>query len=986
MAEVIAVGASIIAIIQICDKVIGLCKFYLETVHDAPADIRAILIETSTMKTILESVQFLSSCNNGTSRMLKDLSGADGPIQGCQSTIAKMEGLFPTIYAQGPRGGRSKRQKVKATLAYLAWPLKGDRPKKLVEELNRLKATISLALTTESALDIKGIKNQTTKIHDILSDNQRRQVCEWIQATDPTSLHHRACKQYEAGTGNWMLRSSEWTDWLQGKSRCVWIYGIPGAGKTILASHLIESLKEHCKVSSAKQCAVVYYYCYFGHNQDEAASFLRWMVDRLCRQADHVPTYLYELYQHGGEPSLAELLRALEAILANFENVYIVVDAIDESMPRDDLLKVLRDLVTDSRFGKIQLLATSRQYIDIENVMELISEPVSMLNPLLDEDIKLYVRSQLDSNPTFKHWAPHLVEEVLEALATKAKGMFRWAVCQIHALQRLKPEGHVIRNALANLPKTLDETYERIFLAVPNEDRIFVREALKWIYYHNRVHNHNISCPLLLRAVQQSICESSPSGRNYLLNEELLRELCGCLITVMSEEKCYGKMLTTCTIRSASFAHYTVWEFLASNRISNPSVAFFAVVEEKTILELTKTVILGALTIESSGLFENGPFEHDSYDTSKQKEIARLINEDFNAFCVTTSILLTNSFAREISCDDDLSALVFDLLDPSRSHYSSFTTVASRAEDALGVFLDRNIYTERQFWKLAWRTPSKSVDAAILTSLLLLDPTFEFAKKFVERISVQDVLQTQLYLDEVEYVEDCKVNTYNFQGSIVDFFAIDDEPEAFDVLLDFGVGFIDPSSALLSFVGFHYAYTCHKNKGCTMAKLLQLGANPNISGYAVTPLQIAAACWDLEGVEALLKAGADPNGTNDREGIRWGKGTRLATFNHLPGVSPLRLCRQFACASQYANEYLEERDLRERDLTKIEAALLQYGAEPCSDVKMLDPKDPSRIFQIEPESGPELEPELEAAEAGGNDQTPSLSEAHSRMRISVLLS
>lgn len=151
MAEAVALVASVVAIVQIADRVIGLCKFYLETVHDAPADIRRILIETSTMKTVLENVQFLSSCKTGTSRMLQGLSGPDGLLHGCQNTIAQMEGLFPTIYAQGPRGGRSKRQKVKASLAYLAWPLKGDRPNKLVEELNRLKATISLTLTTESA-------------------------------------------------------------------------------------------------------------------------------------------------------------------------------------------------------------------------------------------------------------------------------------------------------------------------------------------------------------------------------------------------------------------------------------------------------------------------------------------------------------------------------------------------------------------------------------------------------------------------------------------------------------------------------------------------------------------------------------------------------------------------------------------------------------------------------------------------------------------
>jgi len=220
-----------------------------------------------------------------------------------------------------------------------------------------------------------------------------------------------------------MLRSPHWANWLEGKTRCVWIYGIPGAGKTVLASHLIEKIKEHCEGSMTRKCAYVYYYCYFGHNQEEAVPFLRWTINRLCRQADLIPTYLYELYKHGGQPSIVELLRALEATLEVFDNIYIATDAIDESMPRDDLLSVLRDLATDLRFQKVQLLSTSRQYIDIEKVMQQISVSMSMSNPLLEEDIKIYVRSQLHTNPKFRHWPLHLLGEVVEALSTGANGM-----------------------------------------------------------------------------------------------------------------------------------------------------------------------------------------------------------------------------------------------------------------------------------------------------------------------------------------------------------------------------------------------------------------------------------------------------------------------------------------------------------------------------------------------------------------------------------
>jgi hypothetical protein len=59
MAEAVALGASIIAIYQIADRIIGLCKFYIETIHDAPSDIRKILVEMSALKAIFQDLEFL---------------------------------------------------------------------------------------------------------------------------------------------------------------------------------------------------------------------------------------------------------------------------------------------------------------------------------------------------------------------------------------------------------------------------------------------------------------------------------------------------------------------------------------------------------------------------------------------------------------------------------------------------------------------------------------------------------------------------------------------------------------------------------------------------------------------------------------------------------------------------------------------------------------------------------------------------------------
>lgn len=166
----------------------------------------------------------------------------------------------------------------------------------------------------------------------------------------------------------------------------------------------------------------MYYYCYHARNQDETSSFLRWILGQLSKQADAVPDHIYKNYRNGLEPTISQLLGAIKDILQSFDAVFISLDAIDESQPRESLLEVLRSLVSDEGFSKIQLLATSREYADIERIMQSISTQISMANPLLRDDIRRHVGRVLSEERPFMDWASALQEEAQKALITGAEG------------------------------------------------------------------------------------------------------------------------------------------------------------------------------------------------------------------------------------------------------------------------------------------------------------------------------------------------------------------------------------------------------------------------------------------------------------------------------------------------------------------------------------------------------------------------------------
>lgn len=202
--------------------------------------------------------------------------------------------------------------------------------------------------------------------------------------------------------------------------RMLWIYGIPGAGKTVLASFVIEQIKILCEGTANQKYA--YYYCHYSNDQDESLPLLSWVVSQICRQLRWVPFQLKQLQDRGCEPTLSELQYVLELALVRLESFFIVVDAVDESTPRGELVRLLATMTLDSRFQKIRILATSRKYWDIERFFSGISTSISMKNRYVDADIERHIRTRLNSSFRLRRWHDSL-QEIEDALVRKANGM-----------------------------------------------------------------------------------------------------------------------------------------------------------------------------------------------------------------------------------------------------------------------------------------------------------------------------------------------------------------------------------------------------------------------------------------------------------------------------------------------------------------------------------------------------------------------------------
>jgi DNA replication protein DnaC len=69
----------------------------------------------------------------------------------------------------------------------------------------------------------------------------------------------KAVNQQQAGTGRWFLESEQFSTWKTDAASFLWLYGIPGCGKTILSSTILQTIFEYCQEDIVKTVAYFFF-------------------------------------------------------------------------------------------------------------------------------------------------------------------------------------------------------------------------------------------------------------------------------------------------------------------------------------------------------------------------------------------------------------------------------------------------------------------------------------------------------------------------------------------------------------------------------------------------------------------------------------------------------------------------------------------------------------------------------------------------------
>ena len=211
---------------------------------------------------------------------------------------------------------------------------------------------------------------------------------------------------------------------MEGKvNLCLWLHGIPGCGKTVLSSTIIEDLQ--------KSGYIVLYF-YFDFKDEAKQSFekmVRSLIWQVYRHNEKSREHLDQLYSScsagDDQPQLKSLIETFESMTDEVENLKIVLDALDECVTRRQLL----DWLACAGPKGLQVLLTSRELDEIKSSLTdwIPSVAIMPIQPTrVNEDIRSLVRRTLsDDRELRRQWQgmPGVHERMEIKLMEKADGM-----------------------------------------------------------------------------------------------------------------------------------------------------------------------------------------------------------------------------------------------------------------------------------------------------------------------------------------------------------------------------------------------------------------------------------------------------------------------------------------------------------------------------------------------------------------------------------
>ncbi|RXW11729.1 hypothetical protein EST38_g14126, partial [Candolleomyces aberdarensis] len=338
-----------------------------------------------------------------------------------------------------------------------------------------------------------------------------QEIANWLTKTNFRNIDSEALSKSAAGTGLWFMQTKEYHCWTREGLKVLWGTGMPGAGKTILSSIVIDQLRKEC---SPRGIPIIFAYCRYTEKYPTSQFLAAWIRQLL----EYDPATLH------------------------FGRVYIVLDGLDEAL--EDVKARLLEVV-DSLPSETRTLIMSRPLKSFEYLVQNVAFIDIMVR---NEDIELFVDKKIAQIPRLRTLLAGKDDErerLCTTMKEKSRGMFLVASLQIEALKR-SMSIKALFQALETLPSGVDDLYKHTLERIEAQgepEASLAKRAIVWLVFAFR--------PLPTNALQDALAIDVERGvfdKDDIVCQEFLIDVCCGLV--------FG---TSFALR---LIHYTAHDFL----------------------------------------------------------------------------------------------------------------------------------------------------------------------------------------------------------------------------------------------------------------------------------------------------------------------------------------------------------------------------------------------------------------------------------------
>ncbi|RAH86964.1 ankyrin [Aspergillus japonicus CBS 114.51] len=361
----------------------------------------------------------------------------------------------------------------------------------------------------------------------------------WLSPEDFSAKQDDLRAEWPDNAGRWLLDDARFQQWVRSEPGILFCYGIPGAGKTMMAAAVVDHLF-HTFRRRGSRVGIAYWYCTpqlrAQHLGRCFGSMLRQLMPRLPKLPRSMELMYADYVDRERRPSPAHVQEVLCEVITAYDRVFLVVDGIDELSGRQHSQQEMLDrlfALQERTQKKLNLLATSRPLPEIVARFEE-KESVCIEIQAHQQDLVCYVRERLCRLPYFVRGNQELQQEVIKNVTQNVEGMFLLVQLRLHALASTTSVS-MFRKKLRQFKEggeTCEDLYEHTMRRITHKDGGLrddawnvAQSAIFWVLWSRR--------ELTIHEVRHAVAvhpDCNPISEDDIPHIDLILSLCGGLL------------------------------------------------------------------------------------------------------------------------------------------------------------------------------------------------------------------------------------------------------------------------------------------------------------------------------------------------------------------------------------------------------------------------------------------------------------------------